>query len=74
MNDSDGNQRLSRLDQQLVLLARQLMSSEHRQLIRQFICGAVAQSAEQRALVPPTVVRIHAAQLPRDPKRQLTPM
>jgi hypothetical protein len=72
--NANRNQRLSQLDQDLLALSRQLTCRKHRQLIRAFVCGAVAQSAEQRALVPPTVVRIHAAQLRRDPARPLTPM
>ena len=63
---SNGNRQprqLSQLDRQLLALARQLIPRRHRALIRKFVCGAVAQSAEQRALVPSIVVRSHAAQL-----------
>ena len=53
---------LSQLDRQVLALARQMIPRRHRALIRKFVCGAVAQSAEQRGLVPSIVVRIHAAQ------------
>ena len=73
MNEHD-NPQLSQLDQDLLALSRQLIPVEHRHLIRAFICGAVAQSAQQPASLPPSVVQTQAAQLPRVHKRQLTPM
>ena len=52
-----------RLDQDLLEMTRRLAPDLQRDLVRQFVCGAVAQPAEQRALDPSIVVRTHAAQV-----------